>query len=143
MDFAARIPIGLKDEVVFPVEEAVTAFHIGSGSLRVLATPAMIGFMERVSHKLIARYLPEGYSSVGVVVDVRHLAATPMGASVRIISQVLEVDGRRVTLSVEAWDNYEKVGEGRHPRVIIDLERFLQRVDEKAQRLARAASASS
>jgi predicted thioesterase len=125
------------------VEEAVTAFHIGSGSLRVLATPAMIGFMERVSHKLIARYLPEGYSSVGVVVDVRHLAATPMGASVRIISQVLEVDGRRVTLSVEAWDNYEKVGEGRHQRVIIDLERFLQRVDEKAQRLARAASASS
>jgi predicted thioesterase len=103
----------------------------------------MIGFMERVSHKLIARYLPEGYSSVGVVVDVRHLAATPMGASVRIISQVLEVDGRRVTLSVEAWDNYEKVGEGRHQRVIIDLERFLQRVDEKAQRLARAASASS
>lgn len=140
MDFAARIPVGLKDEVVFPVDEAVTAMHIGRGSLRVLATPAMIGFMERVSHALIAHHLPEGYSSVGVVVDVRHLAATPMGATVRIISQVIEVDGRRVTLSVEAWDDQEKVGEGRHQRVIINLERFLQRVDEKARRLVRAGS---
>lgn len=143
MEFAEMIPVGLKDEVVFPVDEAVTAFHIGSGSLRVLATPAMIGFMERVSHKLIARHLPEGYSSVGVAVDIRHLAATPMGASVRIIAEVLEVDGRRVTLSVEAWDAQEKVGEGRHQRAIIEMERFLKRVDDKAQRLARAASASS
>jgi len=142
MDFAQTIPVGLKDEVVFPVDEAVTAFHIGSGSLRVLATPAMIGFMERVSHKLIARHLPDGFSSVGVVVDVRHLAATPLGATVRITSQVLEVDGRRVTLAVDAWDDQEKVGEGRHQRVIIDLERFLQRVNDKAQRLGRGTPAS-
>jgi predicted thioesterase len=136
MDFAELIPVGLKDEVIFPVDEAVTAKHIGSGSLRVLATPAMIGFMERASHAMIARCLPEGYSSVGVQVDVRHLAATPVGASVRIVTQVVEVDGRRVNLAVEAWDEQEKVGEGRHQRVVIDLARFLQRVEEKAKRLA-------
>lgn len=141
MEFAARIPVGLKEEVVFPVDETVAAAHIGSGARRVLSTPAMIGFMERVSHLLIAHHLPDGYSSVGVAVEVRHLAATPLGSAVRIISQVIEVDGRRVLLSVEAWDEQEKVGEGRHQRAIIDLERFLQRVDEKARRISRAGSA--
>ena len=136
MEFAEMIPLGLQEEKSFAVDEAVTARHIGSGSLRVLATPAMIGFMERVSHELIAARLPEGLSSVGVVVEVRHLAATPIGARVRIVSTVEAVEGRRVTLKVEAWDGEEKVGEGTHQRAIIDLQRFLDRLEQKSQRLA-------
>lgn len=135
MDYSAMLPVGLRNEVVFVVEEQNTAAHIGSGSLRVLATPSMIGMMERVSHALIARQLPEGYSSVGTMVDIRHLAPTPINARVRILSQVVEVDGRKVTLHVEAWDDQEKVGEGTHQRVIIDVQRFLQRVNEKQRQI--------
>jgi predicted thioesterase len=131
MEFAECIEVGMKHEATFQVDEQYTAFHIGSGSLRVLATPSMIGFMERISHQLLARCLPEGYSSVGSLVDVRHLAPTPLGWTVRVTSEVIEVDGRKVTLAVEAWDDEEKVGEGRHQRVVINLERFLQRVQAK------------
>lgn len=133
MEFGECIEVGMKHEVIFQVEEQYTAFHIGSGALRVLATPSMIGFMERTSHQLLTRCLPEGYSSVGAVVDVRHLAPTPLGWTVRVTSEVVEVDGRKVTLAVEAWDNQEKVGEGRHQRVVIDLNRFLARVEAKQQ----------
>jgi fluoroacetyl-CoA thioesterase len=133
MDFNECITAGMKHEGIFQVDEQYTAFHIGSGALRVLATPSMIGFMERTSHQLLARCLPEGYSSVGSLVEVRHLAPTPMGWTVRVTSEVLEVDGRKVVLAVEAWDNQEKIGEGRHERVVIDLKRFLSRVDAKRQ----------
>jgi fluoroacetyl-CoA thioesterase len=133
MEFSECIEVGMKHEVTFQVDEQYTAFHIGSGSLRVLATPSMIGFMERTSHQLLTRCLPEGYSSVGTVVDVRHLAPTPLGWTVRVTSEVVEVEGRKVTLAVEAWDNQEKVGEGRHQRVVIDLNRFLARVEAKQQ----------
>ena len=133
MEFRECIEVGMKHEATFLVEEKYTAFHIGSGSLRVLATPSMIGFMERISHQLLTRCLPEGYSSVGAWVDVRHLAPTPMGWTVRVTSEVVEVDGRKVTLAVEAWDEQEKVGEGRHQRVVIDLNRFLSRVEAKRQ----------
>lgn len=133
MEFNECIQLGMKSEATFRVEEQYTAFHIGSGSLRVLATPSMIGFMERISHQLLARCLPQGYSSVGAVVDVRHLAPTPLGWSVRVTSEVIEVDGRKVTLAVEAWDDQEKVGEGRHQRVVIDENRFLQRVQAKQE----------
>lgn len=133
MEFNECITVGMKHEVTFQVDEQYTAFHIGSGALRVLATPSMIGFMERTSHQLLARCLPEGYSSVGARVDVQHLAPTPMGWTVRVTSEVVEVDGRKVTLAVEAWDDQEKIGEGSHLRVVIDLNRFLSRVESKRQ----------
>ena len=134
MEFSDCISVGMKHENTFRVDEQYTAFHIGSGALRVLATPSMISFMERTSHQLLSRCLPEGYSSVGTVVEVRHLAPTPLDWTVRVTSEVVEVEGRKVTLAVEAWDEQEKVGEGRHQRVVIDLNRFLARVEAKRQR---------
>ena len=77
----------------FLVEETHTAAHLGSGSIQVLATPMMIAFMENVSLELIAKELPEGYSSVGTRVDIRHLAPTPLGATVRITATITEVEG--------------------------------------------------
>jgi predicted thioesterase len=118
-------------EETFTVEERHLAPHVGSGAARVLATPWMIGFMEGTSHRLIAEHLPEGYSSVGVVVNVRHLAPTPAGSSVRVKAEVLAVDDRRITLRIQAWDSVELVGEGTHERYIIDVERFLRRVASK------------
>ena len=131
MEAAEIFKPGMTHEISFQVEEQYTAIHVGSGVLRVLATPSMIAFMERCSHRLLAQHLPEGKSSVGVWVDVRHLAPTPFGCNVRVMCEILEVDGARVTFAVQAWDEQEKIGEGKHQRVIIDQERFLKRVQAK------------
>jgi predicted thioesterase len=93
----------------------------------------MIAFMETISHRLLAKFLPEGYSSVGVSVNARHLAPTPLGQTVRVRSEVVEVNGVRVTFAVQAWDEMEQVGEGQHQRVAIDEARFLRRVAAKSQ----------
>jgi fluoroacetyl-CoA thioesterase len=122
---------GMKREESFIVEEEHTAMHVGSGTSRVLATPWMIAYMERNSHRLLAKSLPEDYSSVGVQVNVRHLAPTPMGKSVRVHSQITEIDGLRITFTVQAWDEVEKIGDGTHQRYVIEEARFLKRVESK------------
>lgn len=131
MDIDQLFPVGLAKEQSFIVQEELTALHLGSGSLRVLATPAMIGFMEQTARDLMAERLPAGSSSVGVLVHVRHLAPTPVGAEVRVRAEVLSVDGLKVTFSVQAWDPLEIAGEGQHERVVIDEQRFLTRVTTK------------
>lgn len=131
MDIHELIKPGMVNDAAFLVEEQHLAQHIGSGSLRVLATPAMIAFMERVSHQLIAKAVPEDYSSVGVLVNVRHLAPTPLGSRVRIKSEVVSVEGFQVTFHVEAWDEREQIGSGIHQRAVIEHERFLRRVAKK------------
>jgi predicted thioesterase len=121
----------MRREDSFPITMENSAIHLGSGSSRVLATPWMIAFMERVSHRLLTCCLPEGYSSVGTHLDVRHLAPTPVGATIRVRTEVLSLDGHRVNFAVEAWDELEKIGEGKHERVVIDEARFLRRVEKK------------
>ena len=132
MDLSEFIKPGMTLETTFQVEAQHRAAHIGSGSLRVLATPVMIAFMESTSHRLLAQRLPAGYSSVGMLVNVRHLAPTPLGSSVRVLSEVLEVDGLRVTFSVQAWDQSEQIGDGQHQRMVIEEARFLRRVEAKS-----------
>ena len=122
---------GMSKEETFTVEEQHTAVHVGSGSLRVLATPWMIAYMERVARKFLGELLPQGYSSVGVRVDVRHLAPSPVGSRVRAHVEVLSVEGTKVDFNVEAWDGEEKIGAGQHQRVVIDEARFLRRVAAK------------
>jgi fluoroacetyl-CoA thioesterase len=131
MDVTEYVEPGMKKEITFRVGEEHSAVHMGSGALKVLATPIMIAYMERAGRDLLQEVLPQGYSSVGVHVDVRHLAPTPLGGNVRVTCEVLEVDGRRILFDVQAYDEQEKVGEGRHQRVVIDVERFLQRVEAK------------
>jgi len=131
MELSSLIQPGMVREDTFPVGIENTAIHVGSGESRVLATPWMIAFMERVSHRLLTCCLPDGYSSVGTHLDVRHLAPTPAGATVRVVAEVLMVDGWRVYFKIEAWDNLEKIGEGKHERVVIEEARFLRRVDKK------------
>ena len=116
---------GMAREETFLVEEQHTAYHIGSGDEKVLGTPWMISFMERVSNRLVATQLPEGQISVGVHVDVRHLAATPVNVEIRVRAEVLEVLKNRVKLSVEAWDSQDKIGEGSHLRAVVYKERFM------------------
>lgn len=131
MEFREPVEAGMTREETFRVEEEQSALTVGSGDSRVLATPWMIAFMERISHRLLAERLLPGYSSVGVVVDVRHLAPTPIGSDVRVRSEVIEVDGLRIMFKVEAFDYMDKVGEGIHQRNVVDEKRFLKRVDAK------------
>jgi predicted thioesterase len=131
MDLSEYVQIGMSREETFTVEEAHTAAHVGSGSSRVLASPWMITFMERAARQLLGDVLPQGFSSVGVHVDVRHLAPSPVGSRVRAQAQVVAIDGSKVDFSVQAWDDYELVGAGTHRRVVIDEARFLSRVASK------------
>ena len=131
MDFSKLVQPGMGHEETFLVEETHLAQHVGSGSARVLATPWMIAFMERTAHRLIMQQLPEGYSSVGVLVNVRHLAPSLLGSRVQVRAEVLALEGGRVTLKVEARDEVELIGEGTHERFIIEIARFMKRLAAK------------
>jgi fluoroacetyl-CoA thioesterase len=131
MEVSELIHPGMTREDNFEITLENSAIHLGSGSARVLATPWMIAFMERVSHRLLTCCLPEGYSSVGTHLDVRHLAPTPVGATIRVRAEVQLVDGYRVIFIIEAWDSQEKIGEGTHERVVIEEARFWKRVEKK------------
>lgn len=122
---------GLKNEIVYIVAEKDTAAVYGSGLAPVLSTPHLIALMENTAQTSLTPHLTAGQSSVGVHIDVRHLAATPVGMEVRIRSEVIDVAWPRVRFSVEAWDAVEKVGEGEHERFIIDSTRFMARVAKK------------
>jgi len=131
MDITELFQPGMINEQEYHVGDEQTAAHIGSGAHRVLATPWMITFMERAARDLLAKRLPEGFSSVGVQVNVRHLAPTPVGSRVRVRAEVLQVDGVKVTFKVNAWDETEQIGAGEHTRVVIEAARFLKRVEKK------------
>lgn len=131
MEFSELFSVGMKHQDSFEVQEEHAAIHVGSGSVKVLATPWMIAFMERVSHRMLAERLPPGYSSVGSMVNVHHLAPTPVNTSIRVEAEILEVNGSRIKLNVSAWDRKEQIGIGEHLRVVIDETRFLKRVESK------------
>ena len=105
----------------------------------VLATPIMILAMENAALNAIREYLEPGESAVGTAVDVRHLAATPVGQQVMAEAEVIEVDGRRIVFAVTALDEVEEIGRGTHERMMIDLRRVMQRLDAKAARRSTAA----
>ncbi len=125
------LPLGLRGEARMVVREEDTAQHLGSGNVAVLATPRMIALMEKASVKAVDHLLPPGQATVGSEVQVRHLAATPQGMEVTAHSELVEVEGRRLTFKVEAFDEREKIGEGTHIRFIIDLDRFREKVKAK------------
>ena len=126
------VRVGQSAEASQEVTPDLVASHLGSGSLRVLATPAMALLVERTCRRMVEAGLPEGESTVGVDIRVRHLAPTPLGRTVRIRAEVVGVEGQAVDFRAEVWDEVEKVGEAEHRRVVIDLERFLKRVEAKA-----------
>ncbi|NIS80469.1 MAG: hypothetical protein GTO14_09765 [Anaerolineales bacterium] len=131
-----RVSRGLVLESKEKVTSELTAPHIGSGSLAVYATPAMVILMERICAKMIAPLLPEGQTSVGVELHVQHLAPTPVGGTVRIRAEVESVDANSIIFRVQFWDDIEQVGKAQHKRVVVDSERFLRRVRSKTEALS-------
>ena len=124
---------GLVGESTAVVTDALTAASYGSGLVPAFATPAMIALMENASVAAIQPYLSAGQTSVGTEVNVKHLAATPVGMHVRARSELTAVEGRRLSFHVYAWDDKEKIGEGTHVRAIIDDARFAERLAKKAE----------
>lgn len=119
----AEIMPGLKGRAENTVESANTAKAMGSGLLDVFATPALVAMMEEAA--VNALVLEEGQSSVGVSLDIKHLAATPIGMKVWAQAELIEVDRRRLVFKVEAFDEKEMIGSGSHERFLIDAEKFM------------------
>ncbi len=122
---------GLRGEASVIVNESNIASKLGSGSLPVFGTPALIALMERAAVNALRPHLDEGQDSVGVAVNVRHLAATPMGKRVQAEAQVTAVEGNRIVFAVKAYDAVEMVGEGTHERVLVDRDSFMWKVASK------------
>ncbi len=127
----AEIPIGTVHEETLLVTSELAVDFMGIEEARVLGTPHMIGHMERTARLALLPYLEPGYDTVGTLVNIAHLAATPLGMSVRFRAEVLSVEDRRVTFKVEAFDEVEKIGEGAHERFIVNVARFAGRVQAK------------
>jgi fluoroacetyl-CoA thioesterase len=128
-----EITPGLVGEVEIVVQPPDTADALGNRGVHVLATPRLVGLLEEAAIAAVQSRLPAGAGTVGTRIDVKHLAATPVGMRVRARAVVREVDGRRYVYDVEAHDEREKVAEGTHERFQINQARFLERVAEKAK----------
>jgi len=128
-----KILAGLRGSASLTVGDEHTAPSIGSGKVRVLATPVMINLIEAAALAAIEHLLGAGYQSLGTRLDVRHIAATPVGMRVTAFAEVLRVEGRTVYFRVEARDEVELIGDGTHDRVVVNVAKFDQRVQRKLQ----------
>ena len=125
---------GQAAEVRQVVTHDLTADVLGNHGVTVLATPFVVTLMENAAHAVMVPHLPPGGGTVGTAVDMRHLAATPIGMTVRARAVLRETDGRRCVFDVEAWDEVEKIAEGRHERYLVSsLERFLTHAAAKTR----------
>ncbi len=127
----ASIPVGLKGEHRRLVTSEIAIDFLGLEGARVLGTPFMIMLLEMTARNSIVPILEAGYDSVGTEVNVRHLAATPMGMEVIFRTEVIDVNDRRVSFKVEAFDEKEQIAQGTHERFIVNVERFAKRLAEK------------
>jgi fluoroacetyl-CoA thioesterase len=134
---AANIPVGTKATKIIEVgREMTVAAHV-EDMPEVYGTPIMIYHMEVTADEAITPFLPEGWVTVGVLVNVTHLAATPVGAKVTVRAEVVAVSDHTVTFAVEAHDGFEKIGEGTHVRAPVEMDRFMKKVNAKAGQIER------
>jgi len=126
---------GLINEKTWLVESKHLASAFGSGLVDVLATPVLVGFCEECARLMVEPLLKEGQKTVGMSINLHHLAATPPGMHVTVRAKLAEVDKRRLLFRIKVWDEQERVGEAKHERFIIDADRFEKRIKEKARKI--------
>jgi fluoroacetyl-CoA thioesterase len=131
MTLPTEVCKGLSGSAELVVGDAHTAPRIGSGKVRVLATPVMINLIEAAALTAVESLLPPGYQSLGTLLHVRHIAATPVGMRVRASVEVERVEGRTIFFKVQVHDERELIGEGTHERVVVNVAKFDQRVQKK------------
>ena len=125
-------------EANFTVTDNVAIHFMGPGVTPVLSTPSMINWMEHTCRDNVHSTLNPGDDTVGMQVDVKHLAATPVGMKVRVVSKLLKTEGRVFTFEVEAFDEVDKIGEGSHKRASVNVAKFEARLAAKKQRVGNA-----
>ncbi len=122
---------GIRGEQMIIVTEQQTAKYLGSGELAVFATPCMIALMENTAYKSVQPFLDPGQGTVGTLLNVKHLAATPVGMEVRCETKLIEIDRKRLVFEVKAFDACGLIGEGTHERFVIDNQKFMQKANGK------------
>ena len=131
MDLGGALTPGRTGRAELVVREEHTAPRVGSGLVHVLATPVMINLFEAAALEAVDQYLPAGYQSLGTILNVRHIAATPVGMRVTAEARIVRVENRTVFLFVTAKDEKELIGDGEHQRVVVNVEKFSLRVQAK------------
>ena len=129
-----RFPVGEWGVVERVVTGEITARALGSGLVDLLGTPFLVALAEQASVSAVAQYLDPGETTVGVRLEVSHLAATPVGMKVTVRSQLIRVEGRRLFFHFEAHDEVEKIGEGSHERAVVLLQRIMEKATAKKAR---------
>jgi fluoroacetyl-CoA thioesterase len=135
-DSMSELRAGLVGQTSITVTAEVTARHLGSGAVAVFATPEMVRLMEKAAMLAVAGQLAPREQTVGTMVNVRHLAATPLGATIVATAELVGVEGRRLFFNVKASDGKDLIGEGTHERAIIDVDRFEARLAAKRAEMA-------
>ena len=125
------LKVGMNNTVGAQSTEKTTAVEMKSGSLKVLATPAMMCLMEQAAAELVDHNLPDDLTSVGIAVNISHKAPTPIGLTVRAEAVITKIDGRKITFDVKAFDEIDEIGSGTHERFIVNKERFQAKADGK------------
>lgn len=129
------VEVGTRGQATIRVTPAVLASSTGSGAVDVFSTPSLVLLMEEAAMNAIRPYMEDGESSVGSLVNIRHLSPTPVGFTVTATATLTEIDGRRLVFKVEAHDGVDLVGEGTHERYLISVARFISRAREKSTRI--------
>jgi predicted thioesterase len=127
------IEVGIKGQNEVLVVEQNTAKNVGSGMLPVFATPAMAALMEKTASESVQPFLGEGEGTVGISLNIRHLAATPIGLTVKCESELIEIDRKRLVFSLKVSDGVDIIGDGTHERFIINNDKFMQKAESKKQ----------
>ncbi len=133
----SRLKVGMELKKDYTVTRADTAKTVGSGGLEVLATPVLISWVENAAYEMAALCLPDESTTVGVNVNLNHIAATPVGMKVRVKVLLKEIDSRKLTFAVEAWDTVQKVGVGTHQRFVVQKTKFMGKVLQKREQTAK------
>ena len=128
-----NIVAGMNYEREYVVSVEDTAAMFGNDNVPVFATPRLLAWLEGTCIGTVSPFLPEGWETVGTSFEFKHLAATPVGMKVRVVAEVTEVNGKLLTFSVKAYDEVDKICEGTHGRAIIDLQKFMGRVNSKVK----------
>ncbi len=125
-----NIPVGNRHSLEMTVKDMDTASHYGSGHIAVFATPAMVGFMEDTAQTCVQKYLPEGFITLGIEINVKHLKATPVGMKVFCESTLTAVDGKKLIFEIKAWDENGDIGIASHIRYIVDAKKFMEKLSQ-------------
>jgi len=132
MNVTSDLKVGLKGTAEILVGTRDTAPHVGSGKIKVLATPVMVSLMEEASLNAVEGLLPPGFQTVGTHLDITHTAATPVGLRVTATAELTAMSGRKLTFRVWADDEQERIGGGMHERIVVEVARFDVRAQNKA-----------